>query len=199
RLITDVDPRFWTAGDTISVSITAGIPADMEEGLYSAFIFLADPEPRIHDRADYAIRLANNNLWEDSTGYNYLNHQIKITNNAIGPTYTGTSFFELYTGVSGVQIQEPEIPERYGITAYPNPFNGTTTIEFNIRPQDVTEVTIFDIIGRMIRRFEPFEYTSRKIIWNTSTGKSGELSSGVYFVILKTKENLYSQKLLLLK
>jgi hypothetical protein len=199
RLITEADPRYWTAGDTISVSITAGIPADMEEGLYSAFIFLADPEPRIHDRADYAIRLANNNLWEDSTGYNYLNHQIKITDNAIGPTYTGTSFFELYTGISGVQIQEPEIPQQYGITAYPNPFNGTTTIEFNIRPQEITDVTVFDIIGRMIKRFEPFEYTSRKIIWNTGTGKSGELSSGVYFVILKTKENLYTQKLLLLK
>lgn len=199
RLVTDIDPRFWMGGDTISVSITAGIPSTMEEGTYSAFIFLADPESTLHDNPDYAIRLANNNLWEDSTGYNYLNHQIKITNNAIGPTYTGTSFFELYTGVSDIKMEEHIIPENYGITAYPNPFNGTTTIEFNIRPQDVTEVQIFDVIGRVIKRFEPFEYTNKKIIWNSTTGKSGELSSGVYFVILRTKENLYSQKLLLLK
>jgi len=199
RLITEVDPRFWMAGDTFYVNIIAGIPADMEEGNYSPFIFLADPENRLHDNPDYAIRLANNGLWEDSTGYNNMNHEIKITNNAAGQTYNGTNYFELYNGVSGVQSGEQFIPEEYDIKAYPNPFNGTTTIEFNITPQDVPDIRIFDIIGRVIKNFEPFEYNSQKIIWNTSGNKSGELSSGVYFLILRTKDNLYSQKLLLLK
>ncbi|HSD62209.1 MAG TPA: DUF4832 domain-containing protein [Ignavibacteriaceae bacterium] len=199
RLITDVDPRFWMAGDTAYVSITAGIPASMEEGDYSAFIFLADPENRLHDNPDFAVRLANNGLWEDSTGYNSLNHQIKITNNAGGETYTGTSFFELYNGVSAIQREEQVIPEHYNINVYPNPFNGTTTIEYNVRPQDVTEVRIFDVTGRLIKQFEPFEYSSKRIIWNTSSSRFGELSSGVYFLLLRTKKNFYSQKLLLLK
>jgi hypothetical protein len=199
RLVTEVDPRFWIAGDTFYVNITAGIPADMEEGNYSAFIFLADPENRLHDNPDYAIRLANANLWEDSTGYNTLNHQVKITQNAGGTTYTGSSYFEIYNGVSYVQPEEHFVPEHYGISVYPNPFNGITHIEFNIRPQDITDVEIFDIIGRVIKRFEPFEYTSQNIVWNTNRSGSRELSSGVYFVILRTKDNLYSQKLLLLK
>ena len=83
RLVTDVDPRFWMAGDTIFVNVTGGIPQNMNEGEYSAYLFLADPEYRLHDNPDYAIRLANNNVWEDSTGYNSLNHNVKITNNAM--------------------------------------------------------------------------------------------------------------------
>ena len=199
RLITETDPRFWMAGDTSYVSITGGIPSAMPEGEYDAFIFLADPEYRLHDRPDYSIRLANNNLWEDSTGYNSLNHQIKITINATGPTYTGNNYFELFNGVSDVEIEKETIPEKYTIDIYPNPFNGYTTIEFNINPQDIIEAQVFDAIGRLVKRFESFEHSSNKIVWNASRERSGELSSGVYFFVLRTKENLFSRKMLLLK
>ena len=199
RLITESDPRFWTAGDTSYVNITAGIPADMPEGSYSAFLFLADPENRLHDNPDYAIRLANQDLWEDSTGYNSLNHEVVISNTAGGETYTGTNFFELFSGVSGIQQDKSSVPDEYKIESYPNPFNGTTTIEYNIRPGDITEAMVFDILGRVVKKFEPYEYTGQRIIWNTNGNISGELSSGVYFFVLKTKKNFYSKKLLLLK
>ncbi len=95
--------------------------------------------------------------------------------------------------------EEQEIPDQYIINVYPNPFNGTVNIEFNIRPQDIVEAQIFDVTGRLIKTFESFEYGSNKIMWNTNRNKTGELSSGVYFFIIRTKENLYSKKLLLLK
>lgn len=199
RLVTDVDPRFWMAGDTMFVSVVGGIPANMIEGDYSAFIFLADPEYRLHDNPSYAIRLANNNLWEDSTGYNSLNHQIKITMNANGSSYTGSNYFELYNGVSDVEMEEPINPKNYNVDAYPNPFNGTTTIVFNFNPQEIIEAQIYDSIGRLVKSFEPAEYSNKKIIWNTADNKSKELSSGLYLFTLRTKENLYTKKLLLLK
>jgi hypothetical protein len=200
RLVTEVDPRFWMAGDTMFVNVTGGIPANMTEGDYDAFLFLADPEYRLHDRPDYAIRLANVNLWEDFTGYNSLNHQIKITVNANGQTYAGANYFELFNGVSDVEYDEEEvIPDQYTIDVYPNPFNGMTTIEFNIKPQEILEAQVFDVIGRLVKTFESFEYSAQKIMWNTNGNKTGELSSGVYFFIIRTKENLYSKKLLLLK
>jgi hypothetical protein len=199
RLVTDVDPRFWMAGDTMFVSVTGGIPANMIEGDYSAFLFLADPEYRLHDNPSYAIRLANNNLWEDSTGYNSLNHQIKITTNANSSTYTGSNYFELYNGVSSIEIEEPINPKNYNVDAYPNPFNGTTTIMFNFNPQEIIEAQIYDSIGRLVKSFEPGEYSNKKIIWNTADKKSKELSSGLYLFTLRTKENLYTKKLLLLK
>jgi len=199
RLVTEVDPRFWMAGDTMYVSVTGGIPVNMNEGDYNAFLFFADPEYRLHDNPDYAIRLANNNLWEDSTGYNSLSHQLKITVNANGSSYTGSNYFALYSGVSDVEIEEPTNPNNYTIDVYPNPFNGTTTIVFNINPQEIIEAQIYDGLGRLVKNFEPSEYNTGKILWNTTYKNSIELSSGLYLFIMKNKERLFTKKMLLLK
>ena len=199
RLVTDVDPRFWMAGDTMLVNVTGGIPANMSEGNYSAYLFLADPEYRLHDNPDYAIRLANSNVWEDSTGYNSLNHSIIISNNAGGEVYTGSDYFELYSGVSDVESENPIKPEDYKVDVYPNPFNGTTTIVFNINPDEIIEAQIFDGIGRLVRTFNPGDYSSNKIFWNATDKNSKSVSSGLYLFTLRTKEKLFTKKMLLLK
>lgn len=199
RLVTDVDPRFWMAGDTMFVNVTGGIPANMSEGNYSAYLFLADPEYRLHDNPDYAIRLANSNVWEDSTGYNSLNHSIIISYNAGGEVYTGSDYFELYSGVSDVESENPIKPEDYKVDVYPNPFNGTTTIVFNINPDEIIEAQIFDGIGRLVRTFNPGDYSSNKIFWNATDKNSKSVSSGLYLFTLRTKEKLFTKKILLLK
>jgi hypothetical protein len=199
RLVTDVDPRFWMAGDTMFVNVTGGIPSNMSEGTYSAYLFLADPEYRLHENPDFSIRLANINVWEDSTGYNSLNHNVKITNNADGEIYTGISYFELYSGVSDVESENPINPEDYKVDVYPNPFNGTTTIAFNINPQKIREAQIFDGIGRLVKTFEPADYSNNKIFWNTSDKNSKSLSSGLYLLTIRTEEKLFTKKMLLLK
>lgn len=199
RLVTDVDPRFWMAGDTMFVNVTGGIPANMSEGNYSAYLFLADPEYRLHDNPDYAIRLANSNVWEDSTGYNSLNHSIIISNNAGGEVYTGSDYFELYSGVSDVESENPIKPEDYKVDVYPNPFNGTTTIVFNINPDEIIEAQIFDGIGRLVRTFNPGDYSNNKIFWNATDKNSKSVSSGLYLFTLRTKEKLFTKKMLLLK
>ena len=96
RLITSEDPRFWFSGDSININITGGIPDNVPDGQYETFLFLADPEITLHDNPSYAIRLANKNTWEDSTGYNSLLHTIFISKNASGQNYSGDKYFEPY-------------------------------------------------------------------------------------------------------
>ena len=199
RLVADDDPRFWLPGDTITVNVNCGIPSNMTEDDYDAFIFLADPEKRLHDNPDYAIRLANENLWEDSTGYNFLSHQISITNNAEGEIYSGDNYFELYTGITSVKLNQDFYPKDYKIDVYPNPFNGTANIVFNINPEEIIEAQIYDSLGRLIKTFEQNEYENGRIVWNASGGNSKELSSGLYMISLGTKVNMFTKKLIYLK
>jgi hypothetical protein len=93
RLKTDVDPRFWSAGDTITVSVTGGILSNMPEGSYSLFAHLADPIERLHDRPEYSIRFANQDVWEDSTGFNLLYDGVEISSDAGGNDYDGDDYF----------------------------------------------------------------------------------------------------------
>ena len=100
KLVTGVDPRFWFSGDTTAVNIEGGIKQTMPEGVYDVLLFLPDTIKNLHDRKDYAIWLANESVWEDSTGYNNLLHQVIINSGASGDNYTGDNYFELFA--SGV-------------------------------------------------------------------------------------------------
>ncbi len=93
RLLTGVDPRYWQAGDTVRLSLEGGIPVDMPTGSYEVLVHLSDPEIALHDRPEYAIRLANPDVWEASTGYNRLLVSIQVDTNARGSVYTGNNYF----------------------------------------------------------------------------------------------------------
>ncbi len=58
----------------IKFSIDTG---NLEPAQYQVFLNLADP--LLQDKAPYSIRLANNNTWEEKSGYNNLKLKIKIT------------------------------------------------------------------------------------------------------------------------
>ncbi len=69
--IADADPRFWMAGETTKIDLKVTIPAACK-GEYTLYLNLPDPEPTIHDKPAFAIRLANEDMWEAETGYNKL-------------------------------------------------------------------------------------------------------------------------------
>ena len=74
------DPRRWCMTDSsVAVNVSAPIPASTPEGQYAVYLNLPDPAGSIHNRPEYSIRLANKDVWEDSTGYNSLLHKVTIS------------------------------------------------------------------------------------------------------------------------
>jgi len=71
-----------------------GIPNDMPAGEYELFLNLPDPEVTLYSKPEYSIRLANQNVWDETTGYNRLNINIQIGPANKGDVYSGSLFFE---------------------------------------------------------------------------------------------------------
>ncbi len=69
---TNSDPRRWKPSQTQTLNIDQPLPADIVAGNYEVLLHLADPYPTLTKRPEYAIRLANSNIWEATTGYNQL-------------------------------------------------------------------------------------------------------------------------------
>jgi hypothetical protein len=86
--------RMWMPGETKTVKIVGGIPADMPSGEYQVLLNLPDPTSRLRNRPEYSIRLANQNVWEASTGYNSLLKSVTVDPSAGGDSYSGTQFFK---------------------------------------------------------------------------------------------------------
>ena len=80
------DPRRFAPGSSTTISHTFCLPSDIPAGTYALLVSLADPVPALATRPEYAIRLANLNTWEASTGYNNLNRVLVVS-----PTFTTAS------------------------------------------------------------------------------------------------------------
>ncbi|MEE6262880.1 DUF4832 domain-containing protein [Plantactinospora sonchi] len=73
----NADPRRWAAGTSTTVNQSVSL-AGVPSGTYRLLLSLPDPQPRLATRPEYAIRLANTNVWEPSTGYNDLLHSVVV-------------------------------------------------------------------------------------------------------------------------
>lgn len=100
-------------------------------------------------------------------------------------------------GVVGIDEKQNEImPENNIITNYPNPFNGSTKIKYEINKSENISLNIYNLKGNKISEI----YTGFKPVGKYEYDFSSEnLSSGIYFVILKTENNIISKKIILIK
>ncbi|MES2265164.1 MAG: DUF4832 domain-containing protein [Bacteroidota bacterium] len=71
------DVRRWYSGDN-KVTEAVKIPSDFPAGDYEMLLNLPDAYASIATKPEFSIRLANNGTWEAATGYNKLNHTIKV-------------------------------------------------------------------------------------------------------------------------
>ena len=77
------DPRTWIGPDEITINENLVLPANLTTGNYKLYLSLPDSSPVLANRPEYAIRMANDNMWENLTGYNSLNHTISVTNSLL--------------------------------------------------------------------------------------------------------------------
>ena len=75
-------------------------------------------------------------------------------------------------------------PEQFDVRVFPNPFNG----KINIEAPENSEITIFDIRGRLVEKLNSH-------YWNpgNTTG------SGIYIIIVRSKEKLFTKGVVYLK
>jgi hypothetical protein len=105
----------------------------------------------------------------------------------------------LYVGTVSISEDQTVIPHDMNLyPAYPNPFNPTATIQFDIAQnhQINTTLNIYDISGRMVAELANKKYNigSYSVTWNASS-----FASGVYFAELLSGNQRKTQKIILLK
>ena len=84
---------------------------------------------------------------------------------------------------------------------YPNPFNPTTTINYDLPQDGSVRLIIYDVMGREVTRlvngFTPAGYHS--VRWDARNKMGENVSAGVYFYHLQSGTFVKTQKMVLLK
>ena len=66
---------------------------------------------------------------------------------------------------------------------YPNPFSTSTSIPYDLNKGSDIKVTIYDILGRVVRKFEIGQQSNgtHNITWNGNNDLGQKVASGIYF------------------
>lgn len=78
RFPLETDPRHWLPGQLITLNQSTVLPASMPVGTYSVLLNLPDAAATLSSRPEYSIQLANVGMWEETTGFNNLQHTVTI-------------------------------------------------------------------------------------------------------------------------
>ena len=84
---------------------------------------------------------------------------------------------------------------------YPNPFNNIATITYSIEGSQEVRIQIVDLLGRNILSVKKYHEQPGQYqwIWNGKDSGGQELSSGLYFIRMKSKNYIGTNKLVFLK
>jgi len=107
--------------------------------------------------------------------------------------------FRVYLGPVGIQNISTTI-ENYNLEQnYPNPFNPITKINFSIFKTDFVTLKVYDILGNEVASLLNQEQLAGGKYSYTFNSADYNLSSGLYFYTLQTKQFTSTKKMLLIK
>ena len=191
-----VDPVFADSLVTVyPVSINyAGLEINTQEAELhidlAVYPEIADPE---NTQLYYRNILQGDTLFvPHPTTYDELNHKLSAT------VY---DFGEIIFGVpgnpSGLGEKETLIPLEYSLSQnFPNPFNPTTTLQFDLPQNSQVSLVVYDMQGRELSTLVdgPMVQGQHQIQWS-----GAGMSSGIYLARLVTPDYTHSIKMVLLK
>lgn len=84
---------------------------------------------------------------------------------------------------------------------FPNPFNPSTTISFSTSSSGTVEVSVVDLAGRLVTTLlsNHLEAGSHQVCWNGNNSSGQQVSTGIYFVQLRSNQSMVSRKIMMIK
>lgn len=115
-----------------------------------------------------------------------------------GQTAINSGYIEITNDLTGVDEMLPQVFE---FSNYPNPFNPETNIHFNLSNVSDVELEIFNLKGQKVKTLIKSELDrgDYKYVWNGLDENNKQAASGIYFIRLKTDDQILIRKTILLK
>ena len=112
-------------------------------------------------------------------------------------------FDELLPPFGNLEVEEELtlVPEKFGVSHYPNPFNSSTTIQVDLPHRSGIEIDIYNLAGIEVKSLHrgPLRSGIHRFQWRSRSNADQSLPSGIYFLRVAALEQVQTRKLILLK
>jgi len=166
--INSTDIRTWETSVSINqVFDLTGLP----KGSYNCYLNLPDTAFSLNARPEYSIRFANDDVWENTSGFNRLNQTVDISSATSNKTLVG---------------------QPGDIIVYPNPTDGYLFIKSD-RVSGPVSISTLNIPGEMVEKknMEGLGQPGTEIMIDIS-----DYTSGIYYLTIKQNEGIITKKII---
>ena len=133
-------------------------------------------------------------IFGTNTSLNVIDVNFLVSNQQSWNVYRGNirrdGFFNFQP--SNLSLENKSIPAFYYLNHnFPNPFNPTTRITYNLPKETLVSIIIYDLLGKKVNTLidkELQEPGTKTVQWHGKNQEGLSLSSGVYFYSLETKD-----------
>jgi hypothetical protein len=103
-------------------------------------------------------------------------------------------------GNTTTSVDEILTPVDFKITAYPNPFNPSTKIEFMLPVKSYLTFSIHNILGELLwTKSGEYKKGPNSFVWNGIDNTGNKLTSGIYLLNIKSMDLVKTIKLMMIK
>ena len=147
------------------------------------------------DKNMQAVNPVINDLGQNNAMLLYLGYQ--------NPNYKNmfASLLDLNSFIITQDTVVDFIPPFFVYPNYPNPFNPSTNISFDLEKRNTVNISIYNIKGQKVRALcnQMFEMGNHTVVWNGKDDKNQTLSSGIYFAKVKNGNREKTIKMIMVK
>jgi len=112
---------------------------------------------------------------------------------------TGSATYRRESPNDGRLGKSSQLPSRYRLANFPNPFNLRTNIIYRLPESSHVKLIIYDCTGRKVRalidRFQMSGYY--QIAWDAKDDMGKPVASGIYFYTLEVDNLIITEKMVL--
>jgi hypothetical protein len=124
--------------------------------------------------------------------------QFKVEGN--GTIYWDNFYF--YSIPVGIDNRSETLPQGFALEQnFPNPFNPSTTIRYDLPEDALVDIIIYDLMGRIVSNLVSSQQTAgyKSTQWNATNNTGQPVSAGLYLYTIQAGDYTQTKKMVLLK
>ena len=121
------------------------------------------------------------------------------SNDPVNPVMNVHLILDVLTGIDDM---EDLIPTKYALHQnFPNPFNPSTTIKYDLKAKTDIKLTIYNVLGQKVRTLVNTNQTAgfQKVVWNGLNEIGEQVSTGVYIYRIEAGDFVKARKMVFMK
>ena len=138
--------------------------------------------------------------------YDWAGEAIDLTNDGGGiiAVDNGQFGFLRINNVQNTLVNDyiDELPISYNLyNNYPNPFNPSTTLQYDLSENSFVDVTIYDVFGNVVNNLVFANQTKgfKSVQWNATNNDGQPVASGIYLYSIKAENFRKTKRMIFLK